>query len=88
MNETTRAEKLADECENFGDVNIQLNLSTISRELRRLSPMEAERDKLLKVNKVLVDALKLISEAEQSKFAVAYCTNMAETALKLAGELE
>lgn len=50
--------------------------------------LEAERDKLLAVNKVLVDALKLISETEQSKFAQAYCANMATTALKLTGEIK
>lgn len=53
-----------------------------------MEALEAERDKLLAVNKVLVDALKLISETEQSKFAQAYCANMAATALKLAGEMK
>lgn len=47
MTEQTKAEQLADECDNFGHGVDPLNISVVARELRRLSPMEAECTKLM-----------------------------------------
>ena len=68
----TKAEQLADECDNFGHGVEPLNISVVESELRRLSLMEAELtdeklhvkqlerglDKLLAVNKMLVEAFE------------------------------
>jgi hypothetical protein len=80
----TKAERLADQCDNFGDAIDQLNLSDVSRELRRLSPMEAaweqtlqllsdkhrEVDKAKARFKELEDALKLVISAIEG---LGYC---------------
>ena len=61
----------------------------IASELRRLSPMEAESTKLIEVNKVLVDKLRLAlkyMEKYEDEFSHPTCNEMRE-ALKLAGEL-
>jgi hypothetical protein len=60
----------------------------LADEKLHVKQLERGLDKALAVNKVLVGALKLISETEQSKFAQAYCANMAATALKLAGGIK
>ena len=64
-------------------------------ELRRLSPMEAERDNLLEVNKVLVEALEEYDElikhnysgTRQAMSDLTYAAQHGAEALKLAGEL-
>jgi hypothetical protein len=68
------------------ETELTATTGTLKNCMDSLFTVEAERDKLLAVNKMLVDALKLISETEQSKFAQAYCANMAATALKLTGD--
>ena len=113
----TKAEQLADECDNFGHGVEPLNISVVARELRRLSPMEAqlaaakamhhdeqlhsaqisrgldkaqarvkELEPLLKINKVLVDALENIKIYGALNGVDVAC--MASNALKLAGEIK
>ena len=94
----TKAEQLADRLVQTSSLGTILICDSAATELRRLSPMEAERDKLLKVNKVLVDALKLgkhwfpaLNQSDVSPTTwLTYLQDSAsmDKALKLAGEIK
>jgi hypothetical protein len=68
-------------------------LIAVQRELRRLSPMEAERDKLLEVNKVLERSHKLMlalvldDESKATKEQLAESVEICKS-LKLAGKIK
>ena len=67
MTELTKAEQLAEQCDNFGDAIETLNLSEVSRELRRLSPMEAQlNDERELVNRGTALLLKMTDRCDRA----------------------
>ena len=86
------AEDLVLEMRNNDSIKITARSAlSIASELRRLSPIEAERDKLLAVNKVLVGALTLCYDHSRLYLREVERNNVGETvrqALKLAGEIK
>ena len=91
MNETTRAEKLAQDIDKAWLENTFCTVEDLQKELRRLSPMEAEQDKLLEINKVLADALTFmvhVFKGTDAHYSPAIkAVSDANKALKLAGEI-
>jgi len=86
MNQT-KARQLAERLSDQLHKEPELYREVIS-ELRRLSPMEAERDKLIAVNKVLVELVKRYRTETPLGNQPHMITGEADEALKLAGEIK
>jgi hypothetical protein len=91
----TKAEQLAAHFRQMRELNEygKASVQDVADELERLSPMEAERDKLLAINKVLVDALNLLDDVTQCSDFVQpteydAAIKAKTEALKLAGEIK